>query len=412
MPQFRPFPPFQGVGGPESAGEQAQGVHLAGSASGVEASSRPQTTARPGEQVHHQFAPFGPFSWPATGPLSTVSSRLPSHEQPGTSGATAPFTTEPLRRQLTPTTDQYLAIAPGPEPEPAVPPAPLPVSLPQPLSTAALAEGSGTTDQLAELPRQPQTTGNLVDLFATLQATLEQPRRMVVIPAERPRQPAQEPANPRRLSVRQRQSIILTVLVMAILVTMLTLSPLAGGNAVPLLGGIREWIQNQQTAWQIAAHQQPTDANNGGGGGTPLLNFNPPNLPFMTIPNSPYVLIAQQAALDAGISPVYFVRQINTESGFNPYAVSPAGAVGIAQFLPSTAAGLGIDPWNPVEALRGAARLMASYARSYGGDYAKALAAYNAGSGNLQNALNSCGGAWLSCMPAETQNYVYRIMGI
>ncbi|RAQ96325.1 lytic transglycosylase domain-containing protein [Thermogemmatispora tikiterensis] len=410
MPQFRPFPPFQDVGEPESAGEQAQGVHLAGSASGVQAPFQTQTTATPGEQAPRQFAPFGLLSLPATGPLSTTSSRPLSQGQLGASGATAPFTTEPLRRQLTPTTDQYLAISPGAGPESTTLPAPPSAVASQPLSTSVLVEGPGMTDQLAELPRQPQTTGSLADLLAALQATLEQPRRMVVIPAERPRQPVQEPVNPRRLSIRQRQGIILTVLVMAILVTMLTLSPLAGGNAVPLLGGIRAWIQNQQTAWQIAAHQQPVDANNGGG--TPLFNFNPANLPFMTIPNSPYVLVAQQAALDAGISPVYFVRQINVESGFNPYAVSPAGAVGIAQFLPSTAAGLGIDPWNPVEALRGAARLMASYARSYGGDYAKALAAYNAGSGNLQNALNACGGAWLSCMPAETQNYVYRIMGI
>ncbi|WP_297162431.1 lytic transglycosylase domain-containing protein [Thermogemmatispora sp.] len=377
----------------------------------------PQTMAgeaRPGGSSQRQFAPFKPLSLPATGPLSTTSNFAPySYQgQPGLANATAPSGTEPLRKQLTPTTDQYMALPPSVGPEPlASLPVSLPGATPEPASTStvALVERSGTTDQLAELSRQPQTTGNLADLLAALQATLEQPRRMVVIPAEHPRQPVQKPANPRRLSARQRQGIILTVLFTAILVTMLTLSPLAGGNAAPLLGGIRQWIQSQQNAWQIAAHQQPTDANDTG---MPLFNFNPANLPFMTIPNSPYVAIAQQAALDAGISPVYFVRQINVESGFNPYAVSPAGAVGIAQFLPSTAAGLGIDPWNPVEALRGAARLMASYARSYGGDYAKALAAYNAGSGNLQNALNACGSAWLSCMPAETQNYVYRIMGI
>ncbi|WP_376797287.1 lytic transglycosylase domain-containing protein [Thermogemmatispora sp.] len=369
--------------------------------------------AAPSESGRRQFLPLKPLSLPATGPLPNTASFGPSQGQADVFGVGSPFTTEPLRRDLTPTTDQYMALSPTTGPELAAPPAPLPVATEAPRSTAALAERSGTTDQLAGLPLQsqpqPQTTGNLADLFAALQATLQSPRRMVVIPAEHPRQPVQAPVNPRRLSARQRQGIILTVLATAILVTMLTLSPLAGGNAAPLLGGIRQWIQSQQNAWQIAAHQQPMDGNNAS---TPLFNFNPANLPFMTIPNSPYVPIAQQAALDAGISPVYFVRQINVESGFNPYAVSPAGAVGIAQFLPSTAAGLGIDPWNPVEALRGAARLMASYARSYGGDYAKALAAYNAGSGNLQNALNACGAGWLSCLPAETQNYVYRIMGI
>src|SRR4051812_23123025 len=97
------------------------------------------------------------------------------------------------------------------------------------------------------------------------------------------------------------------------------------------------------------------------------------------IPQSPYVPLAQAAAIEAGLSPQLFVRQIQVESGFNPAAVSPAGAVGIAQFLPSTAAGLGIDPWNPQQALVGAARLMASYVQQYQGDEAKALAAYNAG---------------------------------
>jgi len=113
-----------------------------------------------------------------------------------------------------------------------------------------------------------------------------------------------------------------------------------------------------------------------------------------------------------GIPPNYFVQQINTESGFNPNAVSPAGAVGIAQFLPSTAAGLGINPWDPIQALQGAAKMMASYASQYGGDYAKALAAYNAGSGTVQNAVNNCGANWLNCLPGQTRNYIFKIMGI
>ncbi|TMD45283.1 MAG: lytic transglycosylase domain-containing protein, partial [Chloroflexi bacterium] len=103
----------------------------------------------------------------------------------------------------------------------------------------------------------------------------------------------------------------------------------------------------------------------------------------------------------------------NQESGFNPKAVSPAGAVGIAQFLPGTAAGLGVNPWDPIQALRGAAQLMASYARNYGGDYAKALAAYNGGSGTVQYAVNACGAAnWMNCLPYETRHYIYVIMGI
>ncbi len=124
-----------------------------------------------------------------------------------------------------------------------------------------------------------------------------------------------------------------------------------------------------------------------------------------------YVTLARQFATDSGISPDIFVRQINQESGFNPNAVSWAGAVGIAQFLPSTAAGLGVNPYDATDALRGAARLMASYVQQYGGDYAKALAAYNAGQGTVQGAVNAGGDNWQAFLPAETQNYIRIILG-
>ncbi len=123
-----------------------------------------------------------------------------------------------------------------------------------------------------------------------------------------------------------------------------------------------------------------------------------------------FVTLAAQDALAAGISPTLYVRQINAESSFNPKALSPAGAEGIAQLLPATAAALRVNPWDPVASLRAAARLMASYVSRYGGDYAKALAAYNAGPPTLEAALTSCGAAWLGCMPAETQHYVHLVM--
>lgn len=126
---------------------------------------------------------------------------------------------------------------------------------------------------------------------------------------------------------------------------------------------------------------------------------------------SNYVGTARQAALNAGINPDLFVRQIQKESSFNPYAVSPAGAVGIAQFIPSTAYSLGVNPYDPVQSLYGAARFMASLSRQFGGNYAKALAAYNAGPGSVQYAVSRGGGNWLAYLPYETQQYVYSIMG-
>ena len=127
--------------------------------------------------------------------------------------------------------------------------------------------------------------------------------------------------------------------------------------------------------------------------------------------SNPYVDIAWHAAVQAGIDPNLFIRQINQESGFNPNAYSPAGAEGIAQFMPSTAAAMGVNPWDPTSALYGAAKMMGQLNREFGGSYAQALAAYNAGAGTVQYAINAGGGNWYAYLPAETQRYVAVIMG-
>jgi cell wall-associated NlpC family hydrolase len=93
-----------------------------------------------------------------------------------------------------------------------------------------------------------------------------------------------------------------------------------------------------------------------------------------------------------------------TESDGNPQAISPAGAQGLMQLMPSTAAGLGVNPWNPSEAVQGAAQLLSGYLHKYGSN-ALALAAYNAGPG----AVDQYGG--VPPYP-ETQNYVTKITGL
>src|SRR5262252_6269923 len=112
---------------------------------------------------------------------------------------------------------------------------------------------------------------------------------------------------------------------------------------------------------------------------------------------------ARQVANKYGIDPDIFVRQIQQESGFNPSAKSPAGATGIAQFMPGTAAGVGLDPTDPYASLVAAAKMDAQNLAKYGGDWAKALAAYNAGPGNV----DQYGG-----VPPfeETQRYVSNIL--
>jgi hypothetical protein len=121
-------------------------------------------------------------------------------------------------------------------------------------------------------------------------------------------------------------------------------------------------------------------------------------------PGGPLVEYARQAAQRFGVDPDIFVRQIQQESGFRPDARSPAGATGIAQFMPDTARGMGVDPSDPYQSLEGGARLMRQNLDRYGGDYAKALAAYNAGPGNV----DKYGG-----VPPfeETQRYISTILG-
>lgn len=84
-----------------------------------------------------------------------------------------------------------------------------------------------------------------------------------------------------------------------------------------------------------------------------------------------YQPVANAAATKYGIDPTIFSNLIASESSFNPYAINPQAvngqhATGIAQFLPSTAASLGVDPLNPYSALDGAAKYLSNLASQYG----------------------------------------------
>ncbi|MBJ7354872.1 MAG: transglycosylase SLT domain-containing protein [Thermoleophilaceae bacterium] len=117
----------------------------------------------------------------------------------------------------------------------------------------------------------------------------------------------------------------------------------------------------------------------------------------------------RQTIIDAAqrfnVQPVLLAAQLKAESDFNPNSVSPAGAQGIAQFMPGTARSMGLtDPFDPRASIFAQAKLMGQLIKQFG-SIPKALAAYNAGPGAVQK----YGG-----IPpyAETQGYVARIIGL
>lgn len=122
---------------------------------------------------------------------------------------------------------------------------------------------------------------------------------------------------------------------------------------------------------------------------------------------APYLDAIDQASLAWGIPSGLLARLLYQESRFRPDIISgatrsPAGALGIAQFMPGTAADLGIDPLDPWQAIDGAARYLAGLYRQLG-SWPEALAAYNWGVGNVSR-------RGLEQAPSETRNYIAQIL--
>lgn len=111
---------------------------------------------------------------------------------------------------------------------------------------------------------------------------------------------------------------------------------------------------------------------------------------------------ARLVAQNHNLPPEVFIALIDAESGFNPNAVSPKGAIGLAQLMPETAAALGVDPNDPQENLVGGARYLAQQFERFG-TWPLALAAYNAGPTRV---------AKLGRIPnfPETKAFVARVM--
>src|SRR5262245_48843405 len=117
--------------------------------------------------------------------------------------------------------------------------------------------------------------------------------------------------------------------------------------------------------------------------------------------------VVTQSAADNGLPLEFFTRLIWQESRFNPNAISPKGAQGIAQFMPGTASGRGlVDPFEPAQALREAASYLRELRTTFRGSLGLAAAAYNAGPGRVEAWLAGRGG-----LPGETRAYVRAVIG-
>lgn len=155
-------------------------------------------------------------------------------------------------------------------------------------------------------------------------------------------------------------------------------------------------------------------APQGGGGGPVSSDSNassPASSPMTGNPSTPlagdgsnqYDQLIQQAAQKYNLDPNLLKSVIKQESGFNANAQSPAGAQGLMQLMPATAKEMGVtNAMDPAQSIDAGARYLAQQLKTFNGDVSKALAAYNAGAGNVMK--------YNGVPPfAETQNYVKSI---
>jgi len=167
-------------------------------------------------------------------------------------------------------------------------------------------------------------------------------------------------------------------------------------------------IENQRG---VNAYWQSRLGGGGGGGNA----FTAPGGRPVAAP-AEYQPMIDAAAARTGLPPALLAAQMNQESRFNPGAVSPAGAGGLMQIMPDTAAqpGYGVQPisdaerFDPGKSVEFGANYMGQLLQEFGGNVEHALAAYNWGPGNAKKWVAA--GADPAKLPAETRNYVQTIM--
>ncbi len=132
---------------------------------------------------------------------------------------------------------------------------------------------------------------------------------------------------------------------------------------------------------------------------------NLPYVPWRSLGPTSYDSLINDACARYGMDPELIRQLIWAESGFNPRARSPKGAIGLMQLMPKTARDLGVlDPWDPAQNIEGGVRYLRRMLETFQGTTELALAAYNAGPARV---------LWYGTVPpiTETKAYVSKIMG-
>ena len=128
-----------------------------------------------------------------------------------------------------------------------------------------------------------------------------------------------------------------------------------------------------------------------------------------------YDAYINEAAARYGVEPALIKAVIDTESSFNPNAVSSAGAKGLMQLTDGTARGLGVsNSFDPQQNIEGGTRYLSHLMEKYDGNVQAALAAYNAGPGRVDRTgirTDADFNDLMGQLPKETQHYVGKVLG-